>query len=330
MKHNSREFVLGKHLVLIYLLLIGFCGYSQQQFPVCGAFSSFYSKKSIDITTFGASTVQGIPAPLNFQTPLKSFLNNCFKDIPVNIDNYGIAGETTAQGLIRFDAAIANKTGFLLILMGANDVIQLANGNGRVSTTVDNMRIMIQRAKASNLDVILGTLQYFVEIPGRTPEALLSQRRNRFITLVNNAYKTLAKEENVRVADINAVIGKNKQLYADGIHPNARGYNILGLVWFDAINQEIALYFQVSTVLQNAPNPANDSTKLRFNLSGASRIKVTMYNMAGQKVAIVFDDYRNAGYHEEDISTTQYAAGIYLLYYEGTDIKMSKKLVIYH
>ncbi|MES2828547.1 MAG: GDSL-type esterase/lipase family protein [Bacteroidota bacterium] len=320
----------GKNLIFICLLFLGFCAYSQQELPACGTFSNFYSKPSIDITTFGASTVQGIPAPLNFQTPLQLFLGNCYGKIPVNIENLGVAGETTTQGLARFDAVIADKKGFLLILMGANDVIQLANGTANINTTVSNMRTMIQRAKANDLDVILGTLQYFVEISGRTPEALLSQRRNRFITLVNNAYKTLARQENIRVADINSVIGKNKQLYSDGIHPNARGYEIIGLVWFDAINQEIALYFQMSSILQSAPNPANDSTKLRFNLSGASRVKVTLYNSAGQRVAVIFDDYRNAGYHEEDIATTQYAAGIYLLYYETADLKTSKKLVIYH
>ncbi|RZK65408.1 MAG: T9SS type A sorting domain-containing protein, partial [Pedobacter sp.] len=222
------------------------------------------------------------------------------------------------------------KTGFVLILMGANDVIQLANGGGSFTTTINNMRAMIQRAKVNNMDVIVGTLQYFVEISGRTPEALLSQRRNRIINQVNNAYKSLALQENVRIADINAVIGKNRLLYADGIHPNMRGYSILGLVWFDAINQEIALRYQMSSVLQNAPNPANESCKLRFNLSGASRVKVSMYNAAGQKMGMLFDDYRNAGYHEVEVSTANYAAGIYILRYELSDLTVSKKLIISH
>ena len=319
-----------KSLICCILLLSYFSGYTQANLPACGVYSQFYNQPTIEITTFGASTVEGTPKPLSFQDPLRLFLQNCYSGKPVNMENFGIGGETTAQGLLRFDAAIAQKTGFLLLLMGSNDVIQIANGTGSVTASVDNMRAMIRKAKANNLNVILGTLQYFVELSGRTPEALLSQRRNRITDALNNAYKTLARLENVRVADINRVIGKNKALYTDNIHPNRRGYYIFGLVWFDAINQEISANYQISAVLQNYPNPANSSTTLGFNLSGASRVRITMYNSAGQRVAVVFDEYQNAGYHGQEIQTSQYPAGIYFLYYEFSDLKTSKKLVIYH
>ncbi|RZL19927.1 MAG: SGNH/GDSL hydrolase family protein [Pedobacter sp.] len=279
-----------RSLIFCILFLSFFVGYTQSSLPVCGVYSQFYNQPTIDITTFGASTVEGTPKPFNFQDPLRSFLENCYSSKPVNIENFGIGGETTAQGLLRFDAAIAQKTGFLLLLMGSNDVIQIANGSGSVTSTVDNMRSMIRKAKANNLNVIVGTLQYFVEISGRTPEALLSQRRNRITDALNTAYKTLARLENVRIADINRVIGKNKALYVDNIHPNRRGYYILALVWFDAINQEISTNYQISAVLQNYPNPANASTTLGFNLSGASRVRVTMFNSAGQRVYVVFED----------------------------------------
>ena len=320
-----------RRVLIFFILFWGYLSaYSQVGLPACGVYSQFYNKATIDVLTFGASTVEGIPKPLNFQDPLRSFLENCYAEKPINIENFGIAGETTAKGLLRFDAAIEQKTGFLLMLMGSNDIIQIANGTGSVAATVDNMRIMIRKAKANNMNVILGTPQYFVELSGRTPEALLSQRRNRITDALNNAYKSLARIENVRIADINQVIGKNRALYADNIHPNRRGYYILGLVWFDAINQEIATSFQASAVLQNYPNPANTSTTLAFNLSGASRVRVSMFNTAGQRVAVVFDEYQNAGYHSQEIQTSQYPAGVYFLYYETSDLKTSKKLVIYH
>lgn len=322
--------LMKKVLIVFVLLLSFFSGFAQFELPECGVYSQFYSKSSIDIVTFGASTVEGTPKPFSFQEPLRSFLENCYSNKPVVIENFGIGGETTAKGLLRFDAAIGQKSGFLLMLMGANDVIQIANGSGSINATVDNMRTMIRKAKANNMDIILGTLQYFVEIPGRTPQALLSQRRNRLIDQLNNAYKSLARLENIRIADINRVIGKNKALYSDDIHPNRRGYHIIGLVWFDAINQEIATNFQLSVVLQNYPNPANATTTLAFNLSGASRVRVSMFNSSGQRVAVVFDDYRNAGYHTEEIQTAQYAAGIYFLSYEISDLKIAKKLLIFH
>lgn len=317
-------------LIFSFTLVFSFTMYGQVKMPVCGPYAQFYNKDSINVTSFGASTVQGNGEMLNFQTPLKAFLERCYTGKQVQVSNYGIAGETTAMGLLRFDNAIAQKTGFLLILMGANDAIQIADNKGRVSLTLDNIRTMVNKAKEQKLDVILGTLQYFVEPAGRTPEAILMRRRNRIIDQLNTGFKNLARELGVFVADINSVIGKNKELYADIVHPNARGYRIMALVWFDALNQTINENYLSPGIVQNFPNPANGFTKLGFNLPSASRTRVTLYNMRGQKVAVVFDDFRNAGFHEEQISTELYPSGVYILYYELLNMKFSKKIIIVH
>jgi acyl-CoA thioesterase-1 len=313
-----------------FFTLLSFLCVAQGRMPVCGPFAQFYNKDSINIVTFGASTVEGVPAPLNFQAPLKSFLENCYKGKSVVISNNGIAGETTSEGLIRFDQAIANKTGFLMILMGANDAIQIADGKAKLNTPIDNMRDMIQRAQKKKLTVIVGTLQYFVDPGGRSPEARLAQRRNRVIDQINAAYVNLVKEFDIRLADFNTVIGRNKQLYSDNIHPNARGYQVLAYVFFDALNQEISERFQAAAVLQNYPNPADTFTKLRYNLSSASRVKVSLYNSVGQRVAILADDYQNSGYHEEEISTSHFPPGVYLAYFEMLNLRFTKKIVIIH
>lgn len=319
----------GFSLAFLFTLLSFLC-FAQGRMPACGPFAQFYSKDSLNIVTFGASTVEGVPAPLNFQTPLKSFLENCYKGKPVVIMNNGIRGETTTEGLSRFDAAIANKTGFVLILMGVNDAILIADGKARVSTTLDNIREMINRAKKNKLNVILGTIQYCVEPPGRGSDARLAQRRNHVIDLINAGYRSLAKELHLQIADFNSVVGKNEKLYSDDLHPNSKGYQVLAFVFFDAINQEISEHFQAAGVLQNYPNPANASTKLRYNLSSASRVKVALYNSIGQHIALLVDDYMNSGYHEDEVSTSQYPPGIYFMYFEMLNLRFTKKIVIVH
>lgn len=304
--------------------------YAQMRFPVCGPQVKFYSKDSIRIITFGASTVQGTPDPLSFQKPLQAYLENCYTTKPINIFNFGVRGETTGQGLLRIDVALINQADFFLILMGANDVIRIVDNQLRVSETVNNMRQLIAKAKAKNLPVIIGTIQYFVEDRGTPPERLLARRRNRIVDLINNAYRGLAVETSSRIADFNSTMGKDPSLYSDFVHPNARGYEVLGLVWFDAINQEIAQNFQSVGVVQNYPNPANTYTRIGYTLASASKVKITMYSSSGQNMGVLVNDYRNAGYQEEQVSTSQYAAGIYILYYELLDLKFSKKLIIVH
>lgn len=304
--------------------------FAQGKFPVCGPQTKFYSKDSIRVITFGASTVEGTPHPLNFQNSLKAYLENCYSTKPVAISNYGIAGETTTQGLARFDLALNDPAEFILILMGANDAIRITDNQLRLNVTVSNMRAMIERAQAKGLNVILGTLQYFVETRGTPAERLRSRRRNRNIDAINAAYRSLAREYNIRIADINSTLGKNESLFSDDVHPNIRGYEVVSLVWFDAINQEISANFQSIGVVQNYPNPANTYTKIGFTLSSASRVRVVLYNTSGQNMGVILDDYRNAGYQEEQISTLQYPAGIYILYYEIQNLKFSKKLIITH
>lgn len=315
---------------VIILLLVNLFAKGQDRLPACGNYAQFYSADSINVITFGASTVEGVPAPFNFQQPLKSFIENCYSNKAVNVYNYGVAGETTAKGLLRFDAAIANKTGFVMILMGVNDAIQLANGRGgSVAATADNVRKMIEKAKKANLHVILGTLQSFLDPGGRSPQAVQARKVNYFINQINIKYRGLATKFGLKVADINTVV-KHRSLYADDVHPNRRGYYVMALVWFDALNQEIVENHLTAAVVQNYPNPANTFTKLGFTLSSASAVKVSLYNLNGQHLGVVFNDYRNAGYHVEEISTAKYPSGIYVLYYEFLNQRFSRKMVIVH
>lgn len=305
--------------------------FAQSKFPVCGPQAKFYSKDSIRVIAFGASTVQGVPAPLNFESSLFEYLGNCYPGKPILIFNNGIAGETTSQGLLRIDAALNTPAEFCLILMGSNDAFRITDNLATVSQTISNMRILIEKAKAKNLAVILGTPQYVVETFGSPSERVLARRRNRNIDLIDNAYRSLAHEYNLKIADINATLGKDVSLYSpDGIHPNRRGYEVVSLVWFDAISQEIAQNFQSVGVVQNYPNPANSYTKIGFTLAEAAKVRITLYNSAGQNMGVVFSDYRNAGYQEEQISTSQYAPGIYILYYELSGLRFSKKIIIAH
>lgn len=313
-----------------FLFFICFSALGQSRMPACSRSAEYYKGDSVNVVTFGASTVAGSSASLNFQQPLKSFIENCYTGKPVNIYNYGVAGETTSQGLARFDAAIANKTGFMMLLMGVNDAVQIADGKGgSIAATTQNMRIMIERAQAAKLDVIIGTLQAFLEPVGKGAHINRVKRINGIINQLNSAYKSLATSKSLKVADINAVI-RSQNLYSDDVHPNRIGYYVMAMVWFDALNQEIVENHLKASVIQNYPNPANTSTKIGYILSSASSVKVSLFNIAGQNLGVVFEDYRNAGYHVEEISTIKYPPGVYILYYEFLNSRFTKKMIIVH
>lgn len=48
-------------------------------------------------------------------------------------------------------------------------------------------------------------------------------------------------------------------------------------------------------ILQNYPNPFNSFTRFDYNLPQAGRVKITVYNLRGQKVAVLLDRFQEAG-----------------------------------
>src|ERR1700742_2491153 len=108
-----------KIIFLSFMFSIFFLsGYAQA--PSCSASARFYGRDSINVTTFGASTVAGVGG-FSFQGDLQNNIESCYPGIIVTVTTNGVFGETTTQGLARFPAAIAGRTGFVLILMGTND-----------------------------------------------------------------------------------------------------------------------------------------------------------------------------------------------------------------
>jgi hypothetical protein len=79
---------------------------------------------------------------------------------------------------------------------------------------------------------------------------------------------------------------------------------------------------------QNYPNPFNPSTQIEYGLPEAGRVKLTVYNLAGQKVADLVDSHQSAGKHVITWQPSELASGIYLYRLETETAQFTKKLVL--
>ncbi len=86
------------------------------------------------------------------------------------------------------------------------------------------------------------------------------------------------------------------------------------------------------TLLQNYPNPFNAGTVIEYNLPQAAHVKLTIYNLQGQKVATLVDERQNANVHRvkwsgRDSADQQVATGVYF-YRLSTDqfVTMNKMI----
>jgi hypothetical protein len=79
---------------------------------------------------------------------------------------------------------------------------------------------------------------------------------------------------------------------------------------------------------QNYPNPFNPSTQIEYGLAEAGQIKLTVYNLLGQLMAVLVDARQNAGVHRITWQPVQLAAGVYLYRLETDEGQFTRKLIL--
>ncbi len=85
-------------------------------------------------------------------------------------------------------------------------------------------------------------------------------------------------------------------------------------------------------LLENYPNPFNAATILTYNISipGHARgvVKLSIYNILGQHVAILFEGMQEAGEHTITWDATAFPSGVYFARLETEEHSESIKMVL--
>lgn len=84
---------------------------------------------------------------------------------------------------------------------------------------------------------------------------------------------------------------------------------------------------------QNYPNPFNPTTKIRFDLNSASRVKLEIFSSLGQKVTTLLDEFYTAGSHRvywngNDSFDNPVSSGIYFYRITTADNFAVKKMTL--
>jgi hypothetical protein len=82
---------------------------------------------------------------------------------------------------------------------------------------------------------------------------------------------------------------------------------------------------QEFSLSQNYPNPFNPTTTINFALPFESKVTLTVFNVLGQRVAVLFDGVKSAGYHDVVLNGSNLASGMYIYTIEANSVDGSKK-----
>lgn len=132
---------------------------------------------------------------------------------PVRVLNAGVSGDTTAGGLSRLDWLLKQKPRVLVVGLGANDGLR----GLELEATQRNLREIVGRAKASGVRVLL--LGMMIP-PNYGPD---------YTTQFQEMYPEIADEYDVPLVPflLEGVGGVADLNQADGVHPTAKGQEIL-------------------------------------------------------------------------------------------------------
>lgn len=123
-------------------------------------------------------------------------------------------------------------------------------------------------------------------------------------------------------------------LYFLGSH-NYSEYRDTPILMFDLVgsspnsNEEITEEFpRTLSLSQNYPNPFNPSTRISFSLPQAGFAQLSIFNVLGQKVAILVDEVKKAGNYTVSFNATSLSSGIYFYRLETAGNSIVKKMML--
>lgn len=135
--------------------------------------------------------------------------------LPYHVINAGLSGDTSAGGLSRIDYWISQPISIFILELGVNDVLRGISPK----STLHNLQAIINRVieKYPNVSMAIMGMELPSFIPGT------------FATEFRAIFRTLAEANNMKLVPffLDGVVGLAHLNLQDGVHPSAKGYEII-------------------------------------------------------------------------------------------------------
>lgn len=96
----------------------------------------------------------------------------------------------------------------------------------------------------------------------------------------------------------------------------------------ETISVEVTSIPSEFNLAQNYPNPFNPTTNITFAIPENGNVKLSVYNMLGEEIAVLLNGYREAGNYEVTFNANELNSGIYLYKIEAGNFVNIKKMIL--
>jgi acyl-CoA thioesterase-1 len=165
------------------------------------------------VTVLGDSITAGYGLPAAAALPNQLHLALTSLGVANLVRGAGVSGDTLADGLARVDFSVQKDTDVAVVALGGNDLLQGQDAR-RARASLD---AIVRKLQARHIRVVIAGIAAPAEVGGP------------YARDFNAAFATVARTRGTALyPDLLAGVGRNAALkQRDGIHPNARGVQII-------------------------------------------------------------------------------------------------------
>lgn len=106
------------------------------------------------------------------------------------------------------------------------------------------------------------------------------------------------------------------------------GGTVTTICYLDGINPMSNHIPEKFSLNQNYPNPFNPSSKIEFQISKLSEVKLTVFDVSGREVNVLVNEQLNPGIYKVEWDGTNYSSGVYYYKLTAGDFTETKKMVL--
>ncbi len=79
---------------------------------------------------------------------------------------------------------------------------------------------------------------------------------------------------------------------------------------------------------QNYPNPFNPTTNIKYNIPVASNVKLAVYNVVGEEVAVLVNGFVQEGFYEVTFNASSLPSGVYFYKLQSGNLVQTNKMML--
>ena len=271
---------------------------------------NFIRSLSTGTATIGApftnnGTIEILTGALSFSSSINNTLQGTIKGVGTitpgsNFTNDGTVSPGTSPGVLRVSGNYPQSQ---------NAHLNIEIGGYTAGTERDSLSVSQQAQLNGTLNIVF--INNFIPQIGDVFPFLSYQSRSGEFTQVNFPNN---------VTGYIQYLSNRAQIVID----TATSVNEDEIEELDSEKNKIPTTYELS---QNYPNPFNPSTKISWQSPVGSHQTLKIYDILGNEVATLVDEYREAGRYEVDYDASGLASGIYLYRIQAGSFVETKKMI---